>query len=240
MSSIRSRFSNWQAQSQEGFTLIELVVVIAILGILVAIAVPVVSGYLSASKQQAYIADQKMIQVAADGYFASPDNPRYQGKRQYPTVANLNAGIVNALHDLVVFGSTEPIEITGTTSTNPIGGTGGGFPIWLDRDGDGMRRSSDVEPLYLPDANVEAEDQWKAEFVTLSSGRIYVIDTRDYLIAFDELVKAGLLEEAPRSASADHGGTGSYSWFVDTEGKVRSLYFFYPTLENQGYQNVFP
>jgi len=223
-----------------GFTLIELVVVIAILGILVAIAVPVISGYLGTSKEQAYIAEQKMVQVAVDGYFASPDNQRHLGKRQYPTFAKTNAGIVNALHDLLVFGSTAPIEISGSTSTNPVGGTEGGFPLWQDRDGDGTRRNPESEPLYLPEANDDSEDQWKAQFITLSSGRIYVIDTRDYLINFDELVKAGLLDETPRSASADHGGTGSYSWFVDPEGKVRSLYFFYPTLENQAYQEVFP
>lgn len=60
----------------------------------------------------------------------------------------------------------------------------------------------------------------------------HVVDSRDYFIDFDLLVKAGLLQGVPESASPDNGGgttTGSYSWYVKDSGQVESLLYFLPS-----------
>ena len=74
-------------------------------------------------------------------------------------------------------------------------------------------------------------------------GTNYITDSRDYFIDFTKLVDEGLLEKAPTSASMDNVGgseTGSYSWYVDKSGRVKSLPFFYPVSDQTGYQAVYP
>lgn len=58
----------WQKRNQQGFTLVELVIVIAVLAILAAIAIPVVSTILSNAKHAALLTDARSIyeQVAID------------------------------------------------------------------------------------------------------------------------------------------------------------------------------
>ena len=74
------------AESGDGFTLIELIVVIAILGILIAIAVPTIRGFLESSREQAYEADHRVIQLTVDAYYYSPRNERFNNDRQYPII----------------------------------------------------------------------------------------------------------------------------------------------------------
>jgi prepilin-type N-terminal cleavage/methylation domain-containing protein len=71
-------------KSQQGFTLVELVVVIAILGVLGAIAVPFIASYLGESKDRAYDVDRERFQQAVDAFFSRPSSPNFTGKPQYP------------------------------------------------------------------------------------------------------------------------------------------------------------
>jgi prepilin-type N-terminal cleavage/methylation domain-containing protein len=66
-------------RDERGFTLVELLIVISILGVLVAIVVPNVGGLLGAGKQASYNADQATIQTAVDAYYLTR-NPN-----MYPT-----------------------------------------------------------------------------------------------------------------------------------------------------------
>ncbi|WP_434632316.1 prepilin-type N-terminal cleavage/methylation domain-containing protein [Thermoanaerobacterium thermosaccharolyticum] len=61
-------------KDEKGFTLIELIVVIAILGILAAIAVPRVTTSLNNAKTNANKASLKIIQDAVERYHVENDN----------------------------------------------------------------------------------------------------------------------------------------------------------------------
>ena len=315
-----------EAASESGVTLIELVVVIAIIGILIAITVPTIRGFLENARRQAHEADRRTIQVAVDAYYTSTSNDRHEGQRQYPIMGKQKVGDnVGAWErrvkctssdfeePILSFSERDPLERAPVS--HPFRGTQGGTPRWQEGSGDaadGIRNQADspeLENLYcppkLPSSSAPAsstgdgeddgrEDHWLSDYVSLdpavncyedamasiSDGKdkCLVIDSRDYLIDFCELITHEFIEEFPRSASLDHGDRdcpgagggapgepvgdvptatpedaadppeenppGSYTWYVDEDGRVESLYYYFPTSSdpnNRGYfSGVYP
>ena len=315
-----------ETASESGVTLIELVVVIAIIGILIAITVPTIRGFLENARRQAHEADRRTIQVAVDAYYTSTNNEPYEGQRQYPTIGKRKAADQ--------FGAWErSVKCTDSDSVkpfprvferdplgrepvgHPIGGIRGGIPRWQEGSGgaaDGIRNQPEppeVEEVYCPPESSSSsapvsstgdgendgrEDHWLGDFVEMDpsvncdeaemssiiegTDKCLVIDSRDYLIDFCELIESELIEEFPRSASLDHGDRdcpgadmnalstpvvdpaaptpedaadppeenlpGSYTWYVDEDGRVESLYYYFPTSsdpDNRGYfSGVYP
>ena len=232
-------FKGLIGQDQRGFTLIELIVVIAILGILAAIAVPVITSYLGASKERAYEADASKVQVAVDAYYSKPGNSRFTGKRQYPNYAQLYSGSSSAL--LTSNAGIDEITTLGASDTNPVGGTQGGTPLWEDTDGDGLRATTGEKLHYLGAYSTPATDHWNTTKVTRGTTD-YEVDSRDWFIRFEYMTSDGQLKDVPQSGSADNksGEDGSYSWYIDSNGKVKSVYYFFPLTSNTGYQETYP
>ncbi len=218
-------------QHKRGFTLVEMVVVIAIMGVMAAVAVPLVTNTLTKSKGTAYAQDLAMIQSAVDSYYSAVDNARHLGLRQYPINALKDTGDPLNWGDLSL-ALTEPLA-------NPLLGTQGGQPFWRDTgngERDALSIGGDAEALTL-EKNIRfttprpPTDSWypaKVEF----RGAAYAVDTRGYFIDFKVLVDAGLLKAIPDSASTDNGGVanggGSYSWFVNANGSVDSILAMFP------------
>ena len=106
-----------EAKQNKGFTLVELLIVIVILGILATVTVFAVTGITNKGKTSACQSDLKVIQTAEEAYNANTGN-------YAPDQATLKtAGLIHDVSPNFVIatagsGATATYTLTGTASTN--------------------------------------------------------------------------------------------------------------------------
>lgn len=101
---------------EKGFTLVELVVVVAIIGILVAIAVPNLLDAIDRSKQRATVAEMRLWAIALQEYYAQLSN--------YPPPGGAAVQVDQNLRDRLVPFTINTLDLA----------DGWKFPYWYESD----------------------------------------------------------------------------------------------------------
>ena len=93
-------------KGSRGFTLIEIIIVLAVIGVLAAIAIPNVTGFLSQGKHSAFDADQRILQAAVDGWRTDIYN---RPGNQWPTVGGWKGPLTDTGVDGVDIGTDSTV-----------------------------------------------------------------------------------------------------------------------------------
>jgi type IV pilus assembly protein PilA len=112
---------DWLKEKQEGFTLVELMIVVAIIGILAAIAIPAFMKYMKRSKTSESEQIMSTITEGAKSYFTSEQKGAPSSDAAEPWHSSVDAGYPVQFSSYVFPGGTGlTMETTGSP---PTGGT---------------------------------------------------------------------------------------------------------------------
>lgn len=133
----------------KGFTLVEILIVLALLGLMMAIVVPSLGGFLGRGKDRAYQSDRRVIQAAVDAYYT--DTSTRLGARVFPT-GNGTSGSAGTntyikMDHLVSGGYLDDVPQSATTNNTATSGKGLGTYSWYV-DANGKAQST---PTFISD-----------------------------------------------------------------------------------------
>ena len=143
ISSIRARAEAARTRREAGFTLVELLVVLAILGLLVAVATPQVLKYLGRAKVDTARIEMKSLSTALDLYMI--DIGRYPTQQEGLAVLVSNVDNAPGWHGPYLKSDKLPADPWGHPYQYRIPGQHGDYDLYtLGPDGNGTEQSADA------------------------------------------------------------------------------------------------
>ena len=144
-----------KAQMQKGFTLIELMIVVAIIGILAAVAIPQYQNYIAKSQVSRVMGETGALRTAIETAVLEGDDATALQTKLAATGSNANLGWTksNLLGNNgvpAIAASGKNITLTATFGAKAAAAIAGGKLIWT-RDEDGSWScTTDVDARFAP------------------------------------------------------------------------------------------